>query len=341
VALALAGIAVLVLLVRRWTAHGFDASLFVRLAGAADVRWLLAAWAMALVAYGLRAVRWRLMIARMHPDHPLGPVMSATFLGYTGTLLIGRPAEFLRPILIARFEGLTVASQLAVWLIERIYDTLLLFALFGYALLVSFGNAPAGSGPLAVFVWKIGGWTAAIVCSLCLFVLIGLHFYPGHLEDAVARMERNWPGRVGSKLTRFARRALVGIHSVRGAGAVAGLLLLSVSEWVLVAGVYLAVFRAFPATAHLGFTDACVFSGMAGIGTVIQIPGIGGGFQIASVAALTEFFGVRVEQAGLIALAAWITGFVGVLPFGVLALFERGLSWRRLMLLSHENVEGS
>jgi hypothetical protein len=281
------------------------------------------------------------MIARMHPGHRFWPVLSGTFIGYTGTVVIGRAAEFLRPILIARFEGLTVASQIAVWMIERIYDTLLLFAIFGFALLVSLHPGANSNGPLSVFVWRIGGWLAAATCTLCLIVLVGLHFYPGRLEGGVAAFETRCSGGFGNTLACFARRALQGIHSVRGAASVAGLLLLSIGEWILVASVYLAIFQAFPATAHLGFADACVFTGMAGIGALVQIPGIGGGVQIACIAALTEFFGVGVEQAGLIALAVWATAFVGILPFGLVAIVARGLTWKRLIRLSHEEVEGS
>jgi hypothetical protein len=216
-----------------------------------------------------------------------------------------------------------------------------MFALFGYSLLMSLKHAPASAGPLATFVWQIGGWLAAATCSLCLIVLIGLHFYTGRLEESVSAMERNWPVGLGRRLAHFARRALEGIHSVRGAASVAGLMMLSLGEWVLVATMYLSVFRAFPSTARLGFADACIFSGMAGLGTVIQIPGIGGGFQIAGVAALTEFFGVGVEQAGLIAMAAWITAFVGIEPFGIIAVLLRGLCWKRLISLSKESEEGA
>jgi hypothetical protein len=328
------------LLLRRWFANGFDRGLFLRFAAAANLRWLFAAWLCGILSYLLRALRWRLMIARMHPGHRFWPVVSGTVIGYTGTILIGRAAEFLRPVLIARFEGLTVASQLAVWLVERIYDTLLLFTLFGLALLVTLHPTAGPGGPFAVFVWRIGGWLAAAICSLCLIVLVGLHFYPGHIEDAVDAAERRCPGRIGCTFSRFARRALEGIHSVRGAASVVGLLLLSIGEWIVVVCVYLAVFQAFPATAHLGFADACVFTGMVGIGAFFQIPGIGGGVQIAAIAALTEFFGIGVAQAGLVALAAWAAAFVGIMPFGLVAGLAHGLSLKRLVRLSREEVEG-
>src|SRR5262252_5997831 len=39
-----------------------------------------------------------------------------------GVALVGRPGEFIRPYLISRKVNLSMASQLAVWTVERIFD---------------------------------------------------------------------------------------------------------------------------------------------------------------------------------------------------------------------------
>ena len=42
--------------------------------------------------------------------------------------------------------------------------------------------------------------------------------------------------------------------------------------------------------------------GFVSFGSIVQIPGIGGGMQVVSVLVLTELFGVRLELATAFAL---------------------------------------
>ena len=42
--------------------------------------------------------------------------------------ILGRPAEIVRPYLIARKEQTPISSQLAIWVIERSFDMLILLA---------------------------------------------------------------------------------------------------------------------------------------------------------------------------------------------------------------------
>ena len=49
-------------------------------------------------------------------------VLSATVIGFTGIVLLGRPGELIRPYLIAVRERTSFSSQMAIWLLERIWD---------------------------------------------------------------------------------------------------------------------------------------------------------------------------------------------------------------------------
>ena len=59
-------------------------------------------------------------------------LLSATVIGFTAITLFGRPGEFVRPYLIALKEKVPVTSQLAAWLLERIFDLLMALLLFGF-----------------------------------------------------------------------------------------------------------------------------------------------------------------------------------------------------------------
>src|SRR5271165_7239116 len=71
--------------------------------------------------YWLRAVRWRIFLKPMCST-TTARLIGPQFIGFTGLALLGRPGEMIRPYLIARKENQTFSSQVAVWLVERIFD---------------------------------------------------------------------------------------------------------------------------------------------------------------------------------------------------------------------------
>ena len=81
-------------------------------------------------------------------------------------------------------------------------------------------------------------------------------------------------------------------------------------EWTVIAGCFYCVIHAFPATANLGFTDIVIVLGFVSFGSVLQIPGVGGGMQIVTILVLTQFYGVALEAASGVALMLWLVSFV-------------------------------
>jgi uncharacterized membrane protein YbhN (UPF0104 family) len=119
----------------------FQWQLFFRTLESLDPRWVAAGAALALASYLGRAMRWKVMMLPAHSS--FRRLISATLMGFSAVVLLGRAGEVVRPVLIARQEKSTVPAQLAVWLMERLYDLLLILVLFGI------GLAEAGSLSLA------------------------------------------------------------------------------------------------------------------------------------------------------------------------------------------------
>jgi hypothetical protein len=71
-------------------------------------------------------------------------------------------------------------------------------------------------------------------------------------------------------------------------------------------------------------------------GSAFQIPGVGGGIQIASVLGLTEVLGMPVELASSTAILIWVMTFLAVLPPALILLVHEGLSWAKLGQLESE-----
>jgi len=52
------------------------------------------------------------------------------------------------------------------------------------------------------------------------------------------------------------------------------------------------------------------------VGSLIQLPGVGGGSQLATIAALEHIFGVPKEMAASCGITLWLVTFVSVVPWG-------------------------
>jgi hypothetical protein len=68
----------------------------------------------------------------------------------------------------------------------------------------------------------------------------------------------------------------------------------------------------------------------AAIGSIAQVPGIGGGFQAGFVFCLTTFFAVPTEQAIAASLVAWAFSYVPTIAAGGLYMIVQGLSFKDL-----------
>src|SRR5438067_9431444 len=78
---------------------------------------VLCVWA----AGTLRAWRWALFLRPVKKVAGI-TLVASQFIGFAGLALLGRPGELIRPYVIARRVGMPLSSQMAVWMVERIFD---------------------------------------------------------------------------------------------------------------------------------------------------------------------------------------------------------------------------
>lgn len=317
------------LLARRLHTSGFDFSLFRASLAGADWRWLALAWLLCIASYYGRVLRWLVMLRPIAPAARRWDVFSATTIGFSAVVLFGRPGELVRPYLIARKAKVSVFSQLAAWLLERIYDTLAVLAIFGYGL-VAVMHSNQNVGARMHWLLEKGGWFTAVSCTLCLAVLAGLQRYSDRLETRICTALGFLQAHHQAKAARIVGAVMDGLRSTRSFRSILLLFAYTALEWLVIFLCFVAVFRAFPATASLAPFAVLAYIGFVSFGSIVQIPGIGGGVQIASVLVLTEMFHIALEPATTVALASWLITLVGIVPLGVLLAFHEGLSWKRL-----------
>jgi len=68
----------------------------------------------------------------------------------------------------------------------------------------------------------------------------------------------------------------------------------------------------------------------------VQFPGIGGGYQVGAILALTGLFSVGVEAATGAAILVWVMISVPCLALGAGLLVHEGLTFRKLEAIAEE-----
>lgn len=323
----------------RLRSSGFAWTDFVAVLRRVDWSWLALAQALTLATYAGRALRWEVMLRPLRKNASLWRIFSATCIGFTAVVLFGRAGEPVRPYLIAKKEGVSFSSQIAAWVLERILDLLMVLLIFGAAL-TQIAHSAIQPSPRIRLALETGGFLAGIVGAACLALLIGLRQFRGgvqsRLMQGLAFLPEHWMGRI----ERFMKAFEEGMQSTRSGAFALLLAFYTVFEWAVIAAAFICVLKAFPATAQLGITDAVILVGFVAFGSVVQIPGVGGGMQIATVLVLTELFGVTFEAASGIALVLWILTFVTIVPVGLALAFHDGIRWRSLKHLEALDVTG-
>jgi glycosyltransferase 2 family protein len=299
----------------------FDFSLFGQTLEKLDWRWLAGAWLFSLAAYYVRAVRWAVFLRPMHSRPDIYGLFKATTVGFAAIVLLGRPGELVRPYLIALKEKVSVASQLAAWFLERIYDLLMILLIFGFALSRVKGSG-VRSGPSVLWLLSTGGMVAAAGSAGCLVGLVVLAAFHDRIREIAERMPE--------KIRGLAQTFVQGLECAASPRVTVEIFAYSILEWGLIAACFGSMIQAFDSLRAMGWVEVLVFMGFVAFGSLVQIPGIGGGVQVVTVFVLRELYGVPLEVASSAGLVVWIITFVGVVPVGLWHAVQEGLDWKKL-----------
>jgi len=285
-------------------------------------------------AYFLRAVRWKIFLRPARKDASILGLVPPTMIGFTGLALLGRAGEMIRPYLIARRHNLPVASQVAVWAVERIFDvgafTLLMLAgIFLPSKLRTFTLA----APPDVRHWIHLTGYALIVLVLGLLSGAVLIAYRGNriaqwVEERFAHLAENLGHRVAQKIREFT----VGLNTIQGPVAFLELSAVSLAMWWVIALAYKEVTHAYGAPmAAMSTTKVLLLMGSGMIGSLVQLPGVGGGSQLATISALDHVFKIVPKELTVsCGIMLWLVTFFAVVPVGLLLSHFERLSLRKL-----------
>ena len=330
--LAVAALLVVAWLIYRARGGSFQWQLFLNTLSRVDWAWLTVSIVLILLTYWGRALRWEVMLRPLGRSLTIRKLTYDTVIGFTAVVLLGRAGEVVRPYLIAVSAGVPFSSQVAAWMLERILDLLAVLLLFGFAL-AWMPTQGLALGPALRWVLGAGGYVVGAIGLACLVFLVLFRNFSitaqGRILSAVTFLPKNYYKRVELMLGAFSQ----GMEATREWRSLVLLLLYTLLEWALIVASYYALFLSLPITSSLKLTDVVITLGFMAFGSLIQIPGIGGGIQVVSVLVLTEIYRIPLESAAGVAIFIWIITFVVVVPLGFVCAFHEGLTWRKLRQL--------
>jgi uncharacterized protein (TIRG00374 family) len=291
---------------------------------------IVLAVALVYISYVLRAVRWKIFLRPVRQSASVLGLISPTLVGFTGLALLGRPGELIRPYLIARRTGLTFSSQIAVWAVERIFDiggftVLMVLAIFLPTELRYLPN------PEIYPRLRVGGFLLVVlVAGLALGAFLIAKFGEAvavWIEARFAHLAANLGHRIAQKVREF-RGGLDTIHSPLAFLQLTGV---SVLMWWIIALAYREVTHAYgPALEHMTVSKVLLLMGSSMLGSLVQLPGVGGGSQLATISALQHIFNASHELAASCGILLWVITFVSVVPIGLLLAHRERLSLRKV-----------
>jgi uncharacterized protein (TIRG00374 family) len=295
------------------------------------VNWWFALLSVAITyfAYIMRAMRWRIFLQPLCPATTTARLIAPQFIGFTGVALLGRPGEMIRPYLIARKENLTFSSQIAAWLVERIFDmgsVAIMFVVAGFIGDPFWSTLP--NHKLAAEV----RWSAAVFfCGILVLALVAVvlrrsgYAVADYLEKRLEGWSHKLAKGIHAKIVAFTD----GLQVISDARSFFQLLGLSLLMWILIAIANWLLTHAYGGQlAQLGAASIMVLMVSTMFGSMIQLPGVGGGSQLATIAVLNKVFGVENEIAVSCGMLLWVCTFMSVIPMGLLLAHRERLSLR-------------
>ena len=292
----------------------FNWALFRSSLSSMKTGWLAASIIVTFATYWLRAIRWQLLLAPLKAVRILS-LFSITLVGFSAIFLLGRAGELARPVWLARREKVALSGSVATIVVERFLDILMLIVAFVAALFAA--EVPEGSSSVLATL-RSAAW---IIAAVAVCGLIALFIARSNTAWVLRRIPFR---RVRSWVDSF----LQGLSFLQDGRSLGLVLFQSAVIWVSIALQFW--FMLLGMNFSVSVASATLVMVGAAIGSIAQIPAIGGGFQAGYVFCMTAFLQVPLEQAVATSLMATVLSFIPTVAISLLFMLTEGFSMRDL-----------
>ena len=314
----------------------FDLGVFRSQLALADWRKIGIAIGCIYLGYIFRSVRWALLVRHHKKVSPL-TLLGTQVIGFTAVALIGRVADPVRPYLVAKKTDLPLSSQIAVYVVERMFDLGSMALIFSLVLLTTHEALPHPE--LLLKVAKGGLLATVALAAFTISVRLAGGAVAAFMEKSLGIFSNKLGSAVGEKIRTFR----VGLDTMRSFADFGGAVLLSLGMWIVITLAYLETTRAFvasPELAAMTLPKCMVLMASSMVASGFQLPILGWFTQIGLIAAaMSSFFSVAPEPATACSATLLLVTFLCIIPVGLIwAQFEH-VSLRKITVESEHAGE--
>ena len=309
----------------------FDFGVFRSQIALADWRRIGIATACIYMGYLFRSVRWALLLRHNKKVPPLS-LLGTQVIGFTAVALIGRVADPVRPYLVSKKTGLDLSSQIAVYIVERMFDLGSMALIFSVVLLTTREALPHPE--LLLRVAK-GGLLATV--ALAAFT-VGVRLAGGAIAAFIEKCLGILSDKLAHSLGKKIRTFRTGLDTLRSFSDFGAATLLSLGMWVVISLAYLETTRAFMASPQLSsmtLAKCMVLMASSLVASGFQLPVLGWFTQIGIIAAaMSSFFSVAPEPAAACSATLLLVTFLSIVPVGLIWAQIEHVSLRKITVES-------
>ena len=302
----------------------------------ARISLFFAALAVSYVGFFIRALRWQRFCRLLGPTRIIN-IYNAILMGFSAMFALGRAGEPIPPLLQARKNNLPVSNMFGLYVIERLFD-LAGIAVLAAIGLVYFPAALVSGAEGQAWMAKTRATGGVLLLGFGVIVAMVVYFRlhgAGVLQRYLDAWHDGfgWRRRVAGQFQGFSE----GLQAIRTFGDLFVAVFYTGVHWVVFTVVTLLTIRAFGAPlAIVGFTAAMLILAFSMLGSALQLPGVGGGAQLATFVVLTRMYGVPPEASAAAAIVLWLITFSAPCIGGVPLLIHAGWSMGDLRELARE-----
>src|SRR5208283_1280861 len=139
------------------------------------------------LSFFVRAVRWEFFM-RPIKAASLWVLFVGQILGFSSIFLVGRPGELVRPAYIAKKENVPMSGMIAVWLLERVLDTIAMVVLFAAAIYFEPVNPDTPKGVSVLHVMHEGGHVLFVFTGLLILGLVLFRLKAAAMTDVALKL---------------------------------------------------------------------------------------------------------------------------------------------------------
>ena len=268
---------------------GLDWAVFLAELKRIRVWYLPLLFLLTLLAFWLRALRWRYLLPQQ-PYIPTRGLFDAISVGFLATFILPfRAGEIVRPIALNRSQEVSFSSAFASVVTERAFDVLTLLCLFGLAL------SKLDKAPTYIHT---AAYTLAVLAGM-IVLLMFLAYWRSKLvilliESVLALLLRGRESEIFRKLSQALRDFVFGLKAIASFKELFLVIFLSFALWLAVAVYYQACLWSFGEFPSL-WVGLMVNLMIALAVAAPSAPGFIGTFQAGCVIALSAIYAYSQE----------------------------------------------